>query len=153
MATKTDDQVIDLTEQDEEADGRGRQAERPGDIPARGWKDVLVRVKDQMKADQVPLLSAGVAFYVLLALFPALAALVSIYGLVADPGQVQQQVTDLTGALPQSAQDLVVDQLENVVSDAGQGVGITLVVAGLVFVVVPAMMVNRMINQQHGQAA
>ncbi len=126
MSTTTDDQVIDLTE-DQRPDERGRDADRPGDIPTQGWKDVLVRVKDQLKADQVPLLSAGVAFYVLLALFPAIAALVSVYGLVADPAQVQQQVANVTDALPQSAQQLVVDQLQSVVSGAGQGVGITLV--------------------------
>ena len=128
-----DEGVIDLTDHHGEADagdstaGRGRDAARPGDIPKQGWKDVAVRVKGELKEDQVPLLSAGVAFYLLLALFPALAAIVSIYGLVADPGQVSQQVADLTAALPESARDLITEQLESIVQGADGGIGFALV--------------------------
>lgn len=133
MAARTDE-LIDLTDderqegRDERGDERGRDAEGPGDVPASGWKDVGLRVKGEMKEDQVPLLSAGVAFYLLLALFPALAALVSLYGLFADPDQVAQQVTDLTGALPEEAQSLITDQLESITGE-NQGVGVTLAVS------------------------
>ena len=133
MAARTDE-LIDLTDDErqdrraEQGDGRGRDAESPGDVPASGWKDVALRVKGEMKEDQVPLLSAGVAFYLLLALFPALAALVSLYGLFADPDQVAQQVTDLTGALPEEAQSLITDQLESITGKQ-QGVGVTLAVS------------------------
>src|SRR5690606_32867162 len=109
----------------------GRDAEHPADIPAAGWKDIALRVKDEVKEDQVPLLSAGVAFYVLLALFPALAAVVSIYGLVADPAEVAEQVADLTAALPPSARELLTEQLEGIVSQTDRGVGVALV-AGVV---------------------
>jgi membrane protein len=135
MATRTDETLIDLTE-DEQArqhpdrDDRGRDADGPGDVPARGWKDVGLRVKGELKEDQVPLLSAGVAFFLLLALFPALAALVSLYGLFADPAQVSEQVSDLTGTLPEEAQSLITDQLENITSQE-QGVGVTLAVSVL----------------------
>lgn len=131
MATRTDDELIDLTEDDqhdrhpERGSDRGRDADRPSDVPAAGWKDVGLRVKDELKEDQVPLLAAGVAFFLLLAMFPALAALVSVYGLVADPDQVAQQVTDLTGSLPQDAQSLITDQLESITSQE-QGIGLTL---------------------------
>jgi membrane protein len=87
-----------------------------------------MRVKAEVKDDQVPLLSAGVAFYLLLALFPALAALVSLYGLFADPAQVAQQVSDLTGTLPQEAQSLITDQLEKITEEE-QGIGVTLAVS------------------------
>lgn len=122
--------VVDLTDGEEpsaSADDRGRDADAPSDIPKQGWKDVAVRVKGELKEDQVPLLSAGVAFYLLLALFPALAAMVSIYGLVADPGQVARQVADLTAALPESARQLITEQLEGIVQDAGGGIGLALV--------------------------
>jgi membrane protein len=109
-------------------DDRGRAADGPGDLPATGWKDVAMRVKGEVKDDQVPLLSAGVAFYLLLALFPALAALVSLYGLFADPAQVSQQVSDLTGTLPQEAQSLITDQLEKITEEE-QGIGVTLAVS------------------------
>lgn len=133
MAARTDE-LIDLTDDQEQGHeggrggDRGRDAETPGDVPAAGWKDVGVRVKDEMKEDLVPLLSAGVAFFLLLALFPALAALVSVYGLVADPDQVSQQVSDLTGTLPQEAQSLITDQLEKI-TERQQGIGVTLAVS------------------------
>jgi len=134
VRTRRPDEVIDLTADQEGAgtgrheDGRGRDADGPSDVPAKGWKDVLLRVKAEVKDDQVPLLSAGVAFYLLLALFPALAAVVSIFGLVADPGQVQQQVTDLTGTLPEEARSLITDQLEQITKQE-QGIGVTLAVS------------------------
>ena len=132
MATRADE-LIDIRESQDgrhqhDGDDRGRTAEGPGDVPAKGWKDVAVRVKGEVKDDQVPLLSAGVAFYLLLALFPALAALVSLYGLFADPAQVSQQVSDLTGTLPQEAQSLITDQLEKV-TEKEQGIGVTLAVS------------------------
>jgi membrane protein len=130
MAARTDE-LIDLTDERQgQGDERGRDAESPGDVPAAGWRDVAVRVKGELKEDQVPLLSAGVAFFLLLAMFPALAALVTVYGLVADPDQVSQQVTDLTGTLPQDAQSLITDQLENITSQE-QGLGLTLAVSVL----------------------
>jgi membrane protein len=63
----------------------GGEAKRPTEIPPRGWLQVAKRGWKEAKADNVPLLAAGVAFYAFLAIFPALIALVSIYGLFADP--------------------------------------------------------------------
>src|SRR6266550_3426541 len=58
-----------------DGDGRGRQAVAPIETPKGGRLDVLSRARTQIKEDAVPLLSGGVAFYGLLALFPALIAL------------------------------------------------------------------------------
>ncbi len=138
MATRTEEPLIDLTEDERPPDrsasttggDRGRDADRPGELPARGFKDVALRVKQEAKEDNVSLLSAGVAFYLLLAMFPALAAVVSVYGLVADPMDVSQQVSDLTGTLPQEAQSLITDQLEKITQEQ-QGIGVTLAVSVL----------------------
>ena len=65
--------------------GHGREADRPAQLPKAAWRDIAKRAAKEVKADNVPLLSAGVAFFALLALFPALVAVVSVYGLVADP--------------------------------------------------------------------
>lgn len=111
------------------ADDRGRTADAPHQIPARGWKDVLTRVRYEAKADQVPLLSAGVAFYALLSLVPALIAAVALYGLVADPADVQQQMEDLASGLPSSAQDLLVDQMRSVTESSSAGLSIAAVAA------------------------
>lgn len=80
--------------------GRGRRAESPGDIPARGWKDIAARTLAEARSDHVPLLAAGVAFFALLALVPALVAFVSLYGLLADPADVARHVGELLGAAP-----------------------------------------------------
>jgi membrane protein len=93
------------------------------------WKDVARHVKDQLQEDRVPLLAAGVAFFSLLALFPALIAVISIYGMFSDPQDVEEQIADLTEALPDEASDLLVEQLSGVADIAGAGLGITAVVS------------------------
>ena len=110
-------------------DDRGRQAARPTEVPARGWKDVLVRVKEEAKADNVTLLGAGVAFFGLLALVPGLVALVSVYGLVADPSDVDRQVEDALGAAPTEVRDLIASQLRSITSDSSGALGLATVIS------------------------
>lgn len=76
----------------EEEKGRGRQAKSPKDIPAKGWRDIFLRVKKQIGKDNLSIVSAGVAFYSFLALFPALIATIMIYGLIVSPTKVQEQL-------------------------------------------------------------
>ena len=92
---------------------RGRDAEWPSEIPARGWKDVLWRVYQQVLEDRVTLVAAGAAFYLMLAIFPALGAFVSIYGFVADPTSIAGQIEFLQGVLPSGGLDLIYSQLES----------------------------------------
>jgi membrane protein len=99
-------------------DRRGRDADVPTEVPPRGWKDVLVRVKGESKRDHLMLLAAGVAFYGLLALVPALIALVSIYGLVADPQQIDDQLADSLSAAPQEVRDLISQQVTDINKDS-----------------------------------
>jgi membrane protein len=87
-------------------------------------KAVLAR----MKADNVSLLASAVAFWALLALVPAMVALVSLYGLVADPADIEHQVRQSTEALPVEAQRLIVAQLEAVVDAPAAGLGSGLVI-------------------------
>jgi membrane protein len=105
--------------------GRGRQAESPTEIPAAGWKDITKRTLAEVKADNVPLLSAGVAFYSLLALFPALVAVVSIYGLVANPDEVATQLQSLTKAMPEQAAKLIIDQVTQIASSSSGALGVS----------------------------
>lgn len=98
---------------------RGREAEKPGEIPKAGWGDVLKRTWRQQSKDNLSLVAAGVAFYVMLAMVPAMAAMLSIYGLVADPQQLQQQVGQLSGVLPQEAYAIIQSQLTQVAQGAG----------------------------------
>lgn len=103
--------------QDPEA--RGRRAARPSDIPRPGWRDILLRVKGEISKDHMSLVAAGVAYYALMALFPALAAGVGIYGLISDPHQIQQQVQLLQGVIPQDALNLIQRQLSSLASASG----------------------------------
>jgi membrane protein len=102
---------------------RGRRAERPGEIPRHGWKDILVRVKDEQKKDNLSVVAAGVAFYAMLSIFPALAALVSIYGIFADPGEVQQQIAQLSGFIPQETRQVLEEQVSRFVSTSSGALG------------------------------
>jgi membrane protein len=110
----------------EEVD-RGRQAERPQQIPAKGWKDIAKRVRTEVKQDQVPLLSAGIAFYALLSLFPAVIAAVSIYGLVADPDTVRDQLDRLTQLLSPETASILGQQIKQVTAGAGGALGLATV--------------------------
>jgi membrane protein len=89
----------------------GAEADRPTEIPAQGWKQIVKRGWKEAKADQVPLLAAGVAYYAFLAIFPALVAIVSIYGLFADPATITSQLKSLTEALPGQARQVITDQV------------------------------------------
>ncbi|CAN7259385.1 YihY/virulence factor BrkB family protein [Phenylobacterium sp. LjRoot225] len=83
--------------------GRGRRARSPGEIPRRGWKDILLRARSEFAEDQAPMVAAGVTFYTLLALFPGLAAFVALYGLFADVAEVQRHLHLLSFILPPAA--------------------------------------------------
>jgi membrane protein len=90
---------------------------------------VLKRVKAEVKDDNVGLLAAGVAFYAMLAIFPAIIAVVTVYGMVADPDQVKTQVGELAKSLPAGADELLEDQLTNVVNAGRQALSIGLVIS------------------------
>jgi membrane protein len=128
MTTRPAD--IDLRERDRPAaDVPGGDAERPRDIPKRGWFQILKRAWKEAKADHVPLIAAGVAYYAFLAVFPAIIAAVLLYGLLADPAQVASQVDQIGKALPTSAQDLLAEQMKSLTQTSQQSLGIGLIVS------------------------
>lgn len=94
-------------------DAQGREAERPAEIPKRGWWQIAKRVKAQIKEDRLSIIAAGVAFYGLLAVFPALVALVALYGLVADPAMVESHAAALGSMLPPEAAQVLTTQLHD----------------------------------------
>ncbi len=116
------------TEQDLRA-GPGRTATRPSQIPVRGWRDILMRTKNDLAKNNVSIVAAGVAFYALLSIFPALAAIVSIYGLAADPADVQETFDTLAGVLPTEARTVLSQQLHEIVTGSETTLGIGLAVA------------------------
>ena len=115
-------------------DSPGANADKPTEIPPKGWLQIAKRGWKEASADQVPLLAAGVAFFGFLALFPALIAFTLIWGLVADPAQVSQQAGGLLSALPPDARSLMEGQLQQLASAPSQSLG-----WGLVFTLLVAL--------------
>jgi membrane protein len=107
----------------------GIHAEKPTDIPWRGWKQIVKRAWAENKADNMPIIGAGVAFFGFLSVFPALIALISIYGLVASPDTVARQVEDISKQLPDQAAGLIETQLTSIVDNSGRSLTIGLVVS------------------------
>lgn len=107
----------------------GAHAETPNQIPERGWFQVAKRAWAESRADQIPLIAAGVAFYAFLALFPAMIASLLVYGLVRDPADVRAQADELSQALPADAAALLTRQLEELTASSDQSLGIGLVLA------------------------
>jgi len=112
--------------------GRGRNAEKPTDLPKQGWLDVLTRTKQQLGEDNLSIVAAGVAFYGFVAVVPAIAVMIAIYGLIANPSQVAEHVTALTNVLPGEVVPMLKEQMVRIASDsttAGIGAIIGVVIA------------------------
>lgn len=104
----------------------------PSKIPLSGWKTILIKVKDNIGEDNVSIVSAGVAFFAFLAIFPAIMALVSIYGLAVDPQQIENQLSQIAGMMPEEALTIIEDRIENFVSTSGNALSWGLI-AGILF--------------------
>lgn len=109
----------------DERDGRD---ERAASRPAR-WKEILTRVVAEMKEDNLTTIAAAMTYYGLLALFPGLIAVVSLYGLMADPAVVQQQVAGIADVLPADAAATVTSQLDAIVASSRSALGLGFVVS------------------------
>lgn len=114
--------------------GRGRMARRPSRIPPRGWRDILWRVGREIFVDRLPSVAGGVTFYALLAIFPAIAAFVSLYGLFADVATVQAQLAQMSGVFPASVVQIVGDQMLRLAGQQDGKLTIALIVSLLVSV-------------------
>ena len=107
----------------------GAGAEKPTEIPKRGWFQIVKRAWSEAKADQVPLMAAGVAFYSFLALFPAMIAAVMLYGLVADPKTVADQAQQITDTMPKDAAAIITKQMNAIVNAPQQALSLGLIIA------------------------
>ncbi len=94
----------------------GATAQAPQQIPPRGWWQLARRAWRETRDDNVPLLAAGVAFWLFLSLFPSVIALITVYGLVTDPEQAARQVEQFAVALPEEARRTLTEQLQAIAS-------------------------------------
>lgn len=106
---------------------RGRNAETPAEIPASGWKDIAFRLKDEIADDRVGLIAAGVAFYGLLALFPAITALIAISGLLVEPNDIVEQLRTMSGVMPEEVIAIITKQATAVAGSREGGLGLAAV--------------------------
>ncbi|AGA90340.1 putative membrane protein [Thioflavicoccus mobilis 8321] len=104
----------------------GRLARSPIQIPLAGWRQVLTRVWRKIAEDRVSLVSAGVAFYSLLAVFPAIAGLIAVYGLISDPVQVEAQFAAFGSLLPVEVHTLLSEQMRAVTAASDHVLGLGL---------------------------
>jgi membrane protein len=123
--TRSTDEPRDLQHERAREQGRGRQATAPWKIPRTGWRDILWRTYQQISEDRLLAVAAGVVFYGLLALFPAITAVVSLYGLFAKASTINEHLSLVAGFLPGAGVDLVQEQVNRLVAkgDAKLGFG------------------------------
>jgi len=131
MSDKTDQRQSAAQGASGTSSNAGTDAERPTEIPARGWLQIIKRAWQESKEDNVSLLAAGVAFFGFLALFPALIASLTVYGLLVSPEKASEQVNEYASALPGETRQVLADQLRSITDNNDRALGIGLIVAVL----------------------
>src|SRR3954469_13278300 len=109
--------------------GRGRDADSPLELPAKGWKDIIVRIYRGISEDRILAIAAGVTFYVLLAIFPGVAGLVSLYSLFADPATIAGHLNSVAGILPEGGLQIIREQLESLTAQPAPKLGLAMLVS------------------------
>ncbi|HET8865760.1 MAG TPA: YihY/virulence factor BrkB family protein [Gracilimonas sp.] len=102
-------------------------AEKPHQLTWQGWKQIGKRVKSQLTVDHISIVSAGVAFYFFLSLFPTLIAAISIFGLVMEPAEIQQQISEVAHILPDQSSEMISNILEGITEKSSKSLGWSLV--------------------------
>ena len=109
-------------------DSRGQTAASPTEIPPRGWWDIMKRTVSDVSDDRLLAEAAGVTFYALLALFPAIAALISIYGLFADPKSINDHLAAVSGFLPGGGMEIISDQVKRITAKSNGALGFGVII-------------------------
>lgn len=104
-------------------------AQKPSHLTWQGWKQIGKRVYNQLTLDHISIVSAGVAFYFILALFPTFIAAITIYGLVMEPAQIQQQISEVAHILPEQSSQMISNILEGIADKSGKALGWGLVLS------------------------
>ena len=107
--------------------GRGRLATRPEKIPHKGWTDIFWRLGAAYFGDRIGFLSGGVTFFVVLSLFPTLAAFVTIYGLFADPNDAWSRLQFLYSVLPAGVAEFLGGEMQRLAENSNTALTFTLV--------------------------
>ncbi|NGM49866.1 YihY/virulence factor BrkB family protein [Caulobacter sp. 602-2] len=125
----SEDRTMPPHEFDQAEPRRGRAARHPQGIPLLGWRDILWRTAREISVDKLPSVAGGVTFYTLLALFPAIGAFVSLYGLFADVAAVEKQLQEMATVFPASVVQIVGEQMLRLAGQEGGKLGLAFVVS------------------------
>jgi membrane protein len=106
----------------------GHDATHPHEIPPRGWWEILKRTASEVSDDRVLTEAAGVTFYTLLALFPALAALISIYGLFAEPATISDHLDTMAGVVPGGGMEIITEQVRRITAKGSTTLGLSAII-------------------------
>jgi membrane protein len=112
--------------------GRGRQASHPMQIPWRGWYDIIWRTFREMNSDRLLSIAGGVSFFILLAIFPAITALVSAYALFFNTSTIINNLSLLNDVVPDNVLSIVHEQAARIASNTSPALSIGFVVGMLV---------------------
>lgn len=113
------------TERGKNESDRGRLADTPKEIPAKGWKDTLVRVKKELSEDKVSMLAASMSYYALLACVPALTSMVLLYAWFSNPADISRHIAEISRFLPREAEEILRGQLTALASKAPSTLGLS----------------------------
>lgn len=108
--------------------GRGRHATHPLQIPWQGWKDIFWRTYAEMQSDRLLSIAGGVAFFVLLAIFPAITALVSAYGLFFNASTITNNLSLLSDIVPANVLSIVHEQAQRIAANSGRALSVGIIV-------------------------
>ncbi|MGH7017172.1 MAG: YihY/virulence factor BrkB family protein, partial [Caulobacteraceae bacterium] len=111
--------------------GRGRAADAPWRIPAKGWKDIVWRTYQEMGRSRLTALAGGATYFLLLATFPAIAAFVSIYGLFSNVATVESQLQTLAAFFPRPMLELIGSQMIRLATERQGALGAAFAVSVL----------------------
>ena len=103
---------------------RGADATAPHDIPPRGWFEILKRTAKKFSENELMSEAAGVTFFALLSLFPAITAMVSIFGLFADPATIRNHLVDVSGIIPSGGMQIIEDQVTRLTQTPSTGLSV-----------------------------
>lgn len=102
----------------------GRGAASPQDIPAKGWWEIAKRTVTNFSDNELMSEAASVTFFALLSLFPAITAIVSIYGLFADPSTIQDHLDSIATIVPSGGMEIIADQVKRLTHTPTSGLSL-----------------------------
>jgi membrane protein len=129
---RSSEEPLEIERRRAQEHGRGRDATHPFQIPWRGWRDILWRSYSEMIADRLLYIAGGVAFFVLLAIFPAITALVSAYGLFFNTSTITNNFALLQDVVPSNVLSPLREQANHIASHGGGALSVWIVVGMLV---------------------